>query len=244
MASLTSGLHNNLGVRVNVNNWGLRLPPDSKVYGANMGPTWVLSAPDGPYVGPLNLAIRVMFYRCSGNTYCYDWQSIRNMLWWCYHNNWPNSPQFTDCIKDFFLERKYSCNEFSVNESCSLSLTMHNSQCHGTDKALPEPINIASAIWVNASPEWVDDLDTEGPQFFYSMTLYPPVVPMHFPFLSSSKCPVPKLASLTHLGLTLFSGSPPGAIREIEGFATHICVSREMGAVFHDAYMWHQAKMS
>ena len=26
-----------------------------------MGPTWVLSAPDGPHVGPMNLAIRVMY---------------------------------------------------------------------------------------------------------------------------------------------------------------------------------------
>ena len=33
--------------------------PDSKVHGANMGPTWVLSAPDGPHFGPMNLAIRV-----------------------------------------------------------------------------------------------------------------------------------------------------------------------------------------
>ena len=33
--------------------------PDSKVHGINMGPTWVLSAPDGPRVGPMNLAIRV-----------------------------------------------------------------------------------------------------------------------------------------------------------------------------------------
>ena len=33
--------------------------PDSKVHGANMGPTWVLSAPDGLHVGPMNLAIRV-----------------------------------------------------------------------------------------------------------------------------------------------------------------------------------------
>ena len=33
--------------------------PDSKVHGANMGPTWVLSAPDGPYVGPMYLAIRL-----------------------------------------------------------------------------------------------------------------------------------------------------------------------------------------
>ena len=27
--------------------------PDSKVYGANMEPTWVLSAPGGPHVGPI-----------------------------------------------------------------------------------------------------------------------------------------------------------------------------------------------
>ena len=32
--------------------------PDNKVHRANMGPTWVLSAPDGPHVGPMNLAIR------------------------------------------------------------------------------------------------------------------------------------------------------------------------------------------
>ena len=31
---------------------------DSKVHVAHMGPTWVLSAPDGPHVGPMNLAIR------------------------------------------------------------------------------------------------------------------------------------------------------------------------------------------
>ena len=33
--------------------------PDSKDHGANMGPIWVLSAPDGPHVGPMYLAIRV-----------------------------------------------------------------------------------------------------------------------------------------------------------------------------------------
>ena len=31
--------------------------PDNKVHGANMGLTWVLSAPDGPHIGPMNLAI-------------------------------------------------------------------------------------------------------------------------------------------------------------------------------------------
>ena len=33
--------------------------PDSKVHWVNMGPTWVLSAPDRPHAGPINLAIRV-----------------------------------------------------------------------------------------------------------------------------------------------------------------------------------------
>ena len=32
--------------------------PDSKVHGVNMGPTWVLSAPDGPHVSPMNFTIR------------------------------------------------------------------------------------------------------------------------------------------------------------------------------------------
>ena len=40
--------------------------PNNKNHGANMGPTWVLSAPDGPNVGPMNLAIRdiTMIYTC------------------------------------------------------------------------------------------------------------------------------------------------------------------------------------
>ena len=44
--------------------------PDSKIHGANMGPTWVLSAPGGPHVGLMNLAIRVaksvvfMYFQC------------------------------------------------------------------------------------------------------------------------------------------------------------------------------------
>ena len=34
--------------------------PDSKVRVAHMGPTWVLSAPGRPHVGPINLVIRVV----------------------------------------------------------------------------------------------------------------------------------------------------------------------------------------
>ena len=32
--------------------------PDNKIHGAIMGPTCVLSAPDEPHIGPMNLAIR------------------------------------------------------------------------------------------------------------------------------------------------------------------------------------------
>ena len=39
--------------------------PDCKVHGANMGPTWVLSAPCGPHIDPINLAIRVWLW-CVG----------------------------------------------------------------------------------------------------------------------------------------------------------------------------------
>ena len=36
--------------------------PNNKVHGANMGPTWVLPAPDGPHIGPTNPAIRYVFW--------------------------------------------------------------------------------------------------------------------------------------------------------------------------------------
>ena len=57
-----------------------RIYPDSKVQGANMGPTWVLSAPDGPHVGPMNLAIRVKITLrskpiCHSQSYAIDHQA-------------------------------------------------------------------------------------------------------------------------------------------------------------------------
>ena len=56
--------------------------PDSKVHGANMGPTWVLSAADGPHVGPMNLAIREVLSQegwCSWSSACpttSEWSTI------------------------------------------------------------------------------------------------------------------------------------------------------------------------
>ena len=40
----------------------LLIYPGDRVHGANMGPTWVLTDPDRPHVGPMNLAIRVVTY--------------------------------------------------------------------------------------------------------------------------------------------------------------------------------------
>ena len=52
--------------------WCVPSIPDSKLHGANMGPTWVLSAPDGPRVGPMNLVIRdVKHYEISRGTHTY-----------------------------------------------------------------------------------------------------------------------------------------------------------------------------
>ena len=39
---------------------------------ANMGPTWVLSAPDGPHVGPMNLAIREYHQARKGSALKHD----------------------------------------------------------------------------------------------------------------------------------------------------------------------------
>ena len=50
--------------------------PQSKVHGVNMGPTWVLSAPDGPHVGPMNLAIRKPW---SNNACCLSYTAIPTM---------------------------------------------------------------------------------------------------------------------------------------------------------------------
>ena len=48
--------------------WGY-FDPYSNVHVANMGPTWILSAPCGPhYVGPINLAIRVIMCEATHDT--------------------------------------------------------------------------------------------------------------------------------------------------------------------------------
>ena len=86
--------------------------PDNKVHGANMGPTWVLSVPDGPHVGPMNLAIRdttwTLFVvndpyfastsNCQQNV-DFDWETVR----WSHYHTVCTKPLTTNTQNPFVL---------------------------------------------------------------------------------------------------------------------------------------------
>ena len=55
--------------------------PGSKVQEANMGPTWVLSVPDGPHAGPMNLAIMVCTVRLNRRR-CMSSKRVTSCLTW------------------------------------------------------------------------------------------------------------------------------------------------------------------
>ena len=55
--------------RILINTWWTLNTPDNKVHGANMGPTYVLSAPGGPHVGSMNLAIWDSFEKSVHRTF-------------------------------------------------------------------------------------------------------------------------------------------------------------------------------
>ena len=76
---------------------GIHVYPDSKIHGANIGPTWVLSAPRGPHVDPMNLAIRVnhlihaaflepgvvsLTFRELSKTFSQKYTMHKNHIWW------------------------------------------------------------------------------------------------------------------------------------------------------------------
>ena len=64
----------------------INLFPDSKVHGANMGPTWVLSAPDGPHVGLMNIAIG-LFIEMHSSKYRQA-SNIRALYCWSLRCSW------------------------------------------------------------------------------------------------------------------------------------------------------------
>ena len=78
---------NNCTYHGNVTNKYTTGNPDSNVHGANIGPTWVLSAPGGPHIGPINLAIRVLMPPISkwiAHSLCFQTDQQRTAL-----SPWP-----------------------------------------------------------------------------------------------------------------------------------------------------------
>ena len=69
--------------------------PVSKFHGANMGPIWVLSVPDGLHIGPVNLAIREdcqQSWRISVNkshSSTKDWNNIHSRTKYNILHEWP-----------------------------------------------------------------------------------------------------------------------------------------------------------
>ena len=69
--------------------------PDNKVHVVHMGPIWVLSAPGGPHVGPMNLAIRDGFFMPSA----------------CYSSKLPQAGRWLDNIDTLAIDW---ANEISI----------------------------------------------------------------------------------------------------------------------------------
>ena len=53
----------------------------AKAHGAKMGPTWVLSAPDGSHVGLMNLAVRVIFHSYGPMSYYISYTLMDHYSW-------------------------------------------------------------------------------------------------------------------------------------------------------------------
>ena len=79
-----------------------------------MGPTWVLSAPDGPHVGPMNFTIRDIIYSlnyamstcdyhsCHKNQRHEDWQAVNSFSLYIFYQ-WPKRPNVSENIVVDFL---------------------------------------------------------------------------------------------------------------------------------------------
>ena len=89
--------------------------PDIKVHGAIMGPTWVLSAPGGSHVGPMNLAIRdiskMLVFVCITGDYTL-------VTWVCKNSRYPIKNHFQKTMQFFFMSL--------ISGSRHLCVTMKN----------------------------------------------------------------------------------------------------------------------
>ena len=101
--------------------------PDSNVHRANMGPTWVLSAPGGPLVGSICIAIRVglqgscapgrdITHRCS----LYVWHTCLNFD--------VGEPEFKQATSRHDLRSKSTCYTSHVTSGRHTTMTQYKFQ--------------------------------------------------------------------------------------------------------------------
>ena len=136
--------------------------PDSKVHVANIGPTWVLSAPGGPHVCPMNLAIRVTiqintaklssrfqvvrrnyskwFIKCRIN--CdWSWVYTTSLFLKLSYSRYIQHMQWRKClimyceskyIQRYWFSNSNSWNIYMKTFTCALVDTYHIDQMQGT----------------------------------------------------------------------------------------------------------------
>ena len=123
--------------------------PDSKVHGANMGPTWVLLAPDGPHVGP-----KILFsgYMLIGLSFLFNFESNSSMCLFASSVKtkairlWP--VQLFNCFHIPGEKGNISDSKTSPNSS---TLQKLNCWCGGGFIGMQYIPNWASAILTNLS---------------------------------------------------------------------------------------------
>ena len=103
--------------------FGAKAAPDSKVHGAIMGPTWVLSAPDGPHVCPINLAIWVSQYWTSFILKCSDWITLKDeikfwknysFVYWLIICVWFHKHTSQPTVLQFCIQLKYRISDILI----------------------------------------------------------------------------------------------------------------------------------
>ena len=96
--------------------------PVSKVHGAYMGPTWVLSAIDGPHACPMNLAIRdaITWSNVAQDLRHYMALLGLNALRWCHneHDGVSNHQPYDCLFNRLFRRRRKWTSKFRVTGLC------------------------------------------------------------------------------------------------------------------------------
>ena len=82
-----------------------------------MGPTWVLSAPGGPHVGPIILVIRVMFNLEQAYTFSITTTQCRNTSWHgnVFRTTSPFLTEFPSQIPNYYIFSVVSRNKLLNN---------------------------------------------------------------------------------------------------------------------------------